>query len=68
MSFRHKVRINLEDCEGHKQMILQSESISLPKKLLTLLFGEFTDVLVLTPGDTVRGIEIREMRGDAGDR
>lgn len=68
MSFRHKVRINLEDCEGRKQMILQSESISLPKKLLTLLFGEFTDVLVLTPGDTVRGIEIREMRGDAGDR
>lgn len=68
MSFRHKVRINLEDQEGHKQMILQSESICLPKKLLTLLFGEFTDVLVLTPGDTVRGIEIREMRGDAGDR
>ncbi|MBS5544377.1 MAG: hypothetical protein KHX49_00220 [Lachnospiraceae bacterium] len=66
MKLKHKVRINI-DRNGHKQNILQSEHRRLPKKLLTFLFGEFSEVLVLTPGDTVEGIEIKEMRGDGSD-
>ena len=34
---------------------------------MTFLFGEFSEVLVLAPGDTVEGIEIKEMRGDGND-
>ena len=66
MKLKHKVRINIER-NGHKQNILQSEHRRLPKKLLTFLFGEFSEVLVLTPGDNVEGIEIKEMRGDSND-
>ena len=45
---KHKVTINVADRAGNKQTVLQSGTISLPKRLLTFLFGEFTDVLVLT--------------------
>ena len=34
---------------------------------LTKMFGEFREVLVLTPGETVEGIEIHEMRGDGNE-
>lgn len=64
MRLKHKVRINIADKSGRKQEVLQSERRSIPKRLLTLLFSEFCEVLVLTPGETVEGIEIQEMRGE----
>lgn len=65
MRSKHKVRINIADKNGNKQEVLQSEHRSIPKKLLTLLFGDFCEVLVLTPGETVHGIEIKEIRGES---
>ena len=67
MRLKHKVRINIADKNGNKQEVLQSEHRSIPKKLLTFLFGDFCEVFVLTPGETVQGIEIREMRGDGNE-
>ena len=67
MRLKHKVKINISDRNGHKQEVLQSEHRSIPKRLLTLLFGDFCEVLVLTPGETVQGIEIKEMRGESND-
>ena len=54
MKLKHKIKINIADR-------------SIPKKLLTFLFGEFCEVLVLTPGESVQGIEIKEMRGDGNE-
>ena len=65
MRLKHTVRINIADKNGNKQEVLQSEHRSSPKKLLTFLFGDFCEVLVLTPGETVQGIEIKEMRGES---
>lgn len=67
MKLKHKVRINVTDRSGHKQEVLQSEYRSVPKRLLNLIFGDFCEVLVLTPGETVLGIEIKEMRGDGNE-
>ena len=67
MRLKHKVRINIADKSGKKQEVLQSEHRSIPKRLLTFLFGEFCEVLVLTPGESVQGIEIKEMRGDGNE-
>lgn len=53
MKLKHKVKINIADRNGHKQEVLQSEHRSIPKRLLTFLFGEFCEVLVLTPGESV---------------
>lgn len=65
MKVKHKVRINIADRNGHKQEVLKTEHRSIPKRLLTFLFGEFCEVLVLKPGETVQGIEIKEMRGES---
>lgn len=67
MKLKHKIKINIAHRNGHKQEVLQSEHRSIPKKLLTFLFGEFCEVLVLTPGESVQGIEIKEMRGDGNE-
>ncbi len=67
MRFKHKVRINIADKSGNKQRVLQSEHRNIPKRLLTFLFGDFCEILVLTPGETVQGIEIKEMRGDGNE-
>lgn len=67
MKLKHKVKINIAERNGHKQEVLQSEHRNIPKRLLTFLFGEFCEVLVLTLGETVQGIEIKEMRGESND-
>ena len=67
MLLGHKVRINVADKRGGKQTVLQSRQVSLPKRLLTLFFGDFCEILVLTPGSSVHGIEIKEMRGGGID-
>ena len=67
MKRKHKIRINVADKSGNKQKVLQSEHRSIPKRLLTFLFGEFCEVLVLIPGETVQGFENQEMRGDGND-
>lgn len=67
MRFNHKVRINVSDLDGNKQEVLQTEHRRIPERLLKLLFGEFCEILVLTPGKSVQGIEIKEMRGESND-
>ena len=67
MTLKHRVRINVCDEHGRKQAVLRSGTAWLPKRLLKWLFGDFCEVLVLTPGTSVRNIEIHEMRGGADD-
>lgn len=67
MKLKHKIKINIADNSGNKQEVLQSEHRSIPRRLLTFLFGDFCEVLVLTPGETVQGVEIQEMRGDSDE-
>lgn len=58
---KHTVSINIADQDGNKQKVLQSKTMKLPQKIVRWLFGEFCEVLVLTPGQTVAGIEIKEI-------
>ncbi len=67
MKLKHKVRINIVTPSGEKKQVLQSRHLSLPQKLLTALFGDFCEVLVLTPGESVQCIEVKEMGGDNHD-
>lgn len=59
-TLRHKILVSIADRTGEKERVVSGTSMRLPQRLLNLLFGEFTDVLVITPGRTVEGIEIRE--------
>ena len=61
---KHSVRINVADRNGHWERILQSSVLHIPKRLLRFLFGDFCEVVVLTPSQTVEGIEIHEIRSE----
>ena len=53
---KHKVKIAVSN-GGKKTQVLTSGSIRLPMRLL----GDFCEILVLTPGKTVQGVEIQEV-------
>ena len=57
---KHKVKIAVSN-GGKKTQVLTSGSIKLPIRLLRWLLGDFCEILVLTPGKTVQGVEIQEV-------
>lgn len=57
---KHKVKIAVSN-GGKKTQVLTSGRIRLPMRLLRWLLGDFCEVLVLTPGKTVQGVEIQEV-------
>lgn len=64
---KHTVKINVANRSGEKKTALTSTRLAIPQRLLRFLFGDFCQVLVLTPGETVEGIEINEKRKDSGE-
>jgi hypothetical protein len=62
MNLQHKVQINIARNDGsHKKAVIKSGISKIPQRLLNFLFGEFTEVLVLTPGQSVQSVEIHEI-------
>lgn len=62
MALKHRVRINVTD-EKSKTRVLEGADRRLPMKLLRLLFGEFTTVYLLSPGQSVESVEVHELKG-----
>ncbi|MCK9328505.1 MAG: hypothetical protein WCR70_05505 [Sphaerochaetaceae bacterium] len=62
MNLKHKVNVNIQNSRGERQKVLSSTRMSLPRRLIKLLFGDFCDVLVLTPGANVKSVEISEIK------
>lgn len=65
MALRHRVIINVSDPGGGKRNVLKGADVKLPARLLRFLFGEFTQVYLLVPGQTVESVDIREV-GEGG--
>ena len=61
LTLKHRVCINVTDAGGNRERVLRGGSLSLPRKLLRWLLGEQTEILVLTPGQSVESVEIREV-------
>ena len=51
--------------DGGKQNILKGSTCTMRSRLLNFLFGEKVGVIVLTPGETVENVEIKEIGGEA---
>ena len=66
-NLRHKVQINIANRKGEKEKVVSGTTFRLPQRLLKMIFGDFTEVLVITPGRTVEGIEIKEV-GNRGEQ
>ncbi|WP_296972580.1 hypothetical protein [Tepidanaerobacter sp. EBM-38] len=60
MSLKHKVTINVAKPGGEKSPVIQS-------RLLNWLLGKNVDLLVVTPGDSVETVEIKEIKGRGED-
>ena len=62
MAARHRVNVSVQERDGTHRKVLTSTRMSLPQRLLKLLFGDFCQVLVLTPERNVESVEIHEIR------
>jgi hypothetical protein len=62
MGLKHKVTINVTKPDGIRDPVLKSGWQTIRSRLLTLLFGEKAGILVITPGDSVETVEIKEIR------
>lgn len=58
---RHKVTINVAD-HGKTSTVLRGAKLTLPTKLVQFLFGGFTQIYLLAPGQTVDSVDIREVK------
>ena len=68
MGLKHRIQINVTNTDGGKKPVLRGGVKTLPRRLLTALFGENAEILVLTPGQSVQSVEIHEAfpGGDGG--
>ncbi len=62
MDLKHRVTISVVRPGGIRDPVLQSDSLKLRSRLLNLLLGEKVGLLVITPGDSVETVEIREVK------
>ena len=62
MGLKHKVTINVANPSGCRDPVLKGGSMKLRSRIMNFLFGEKVRIMVLTPGDSVETVEIREIK------
>lgn len=61
MALKHKVIINVSDTNGKKLNVLRGASMRLPQRIVKFLFGDYTQVYLLAPGQTVESVDVKEI-------
>lgn len=61
MAIKHKIVINVSDPQGKTANVLKGTNVKLPTRLIKFLFGDFTQVYLLAPGQTVESVDINEV-------
>ena len=67
MALKHRVIINVSDPCGKRANVLRGAERRLPSRLLRLLFGEYRQIYLLSPGQTVESVDIKEVREGGSD-
>ncbi len=62
MALKHKIIINVSDPNGRKSTVLRGADMRLPSKIIKFLFGDFTQVYLLAPGQTVESVDVKEIK------
>ena len=65
---KHKVCINVANPGGTPTPVVRSGTVQSRKRLIDFLVGQQVKVLVLSPGDSVQTVEIRELKEGGKDR
>lgn len=61
MALKHRVSINITGVGGQGKNIIAGAERRLPSRLLRFLFGDFTQVYLISPGQSVESVEIHEI-------
>lgn len=69
MGIKHKITIHVSDPEGRSETILKGANMKLPARIVRLLFGNYQQIYLLSPGQTVESVGIKEIftKGDDAD-
>ena len=62
MALKHRITINVADAKGRHTTVLRGAKRRIPQRLLRFLFGDFTEVYLLAPGQTVESVDVREVK------
>lgn len=62
MAIKHKIVINVSDPQGKTANVLKGANVKLPTRLIKFLFGHFTQIYLLAPGQTVESVDIHEVK------
>ena len=63
MVIKHKVVINVADENGDTIKVLRGGQLTLPQKIIKLLFGDYRQVFLLDPGQSVQSVDVKEVKG-----
>lgn len=61
---KHQVIINVVKDNGEKVPVVKGVIRYLPRKIVEWLFGEYTQVYLLKPGETVSSVDVVEVMED----
>ncbi len=59
---KHRITINVTDPNGRRTNVLRGADMTLPARLVRFLFGDFQQIYLLSPGQTVESVNISEVR------
>ena len=62
MAMKHRITINVTDPNGKKAAVLRGADMKLPAKFVRFLFGDFQQIYLLSPGQTVESVNISEVK------
>ena len=64
---KHKIKIKVAKNEMESEMVLASRTKRIPSRIARFLFGDYSEVLVLSPGKTVKAVEIHELNEEVNN-
>ena len=62
MAIKHKVIINVSDGTGENVEVLRGGQLTLPQKIIKFLFGDYRQVFLLNPGQSVQSVDVKELK------
>jgi hypothetical protein len=62
MALRHRITINVTDPRSKTGTVLKGADVRFPARLTRFLFGDFTQVYLLKPGQSVESVDVKEVK------
>ncbi len=56
----HKIKVNLVKKDDCSEMLYAGKKISIPRRLIRLIFGDAAQILIMQPGQSVEQVEFIE--------